>query len=352
MSWLRATRKDRAALLQQAVECLVQSEQARTLPSAALHVDRAGGTHARSPTRTQRRARTHKRTCAHAGDARTLGRIIRSIPVALAVSAASRETGLRSPVLPFPFNAPHATVQAEAKMRAASIIASSPWEPPTGLRQQGVAIIPPPMLVSRTMTSITLKPPKFGASVKGFAVYGHASRRSSPFPIEPARFRMQCMRLHESHVRTARNAHARVGQCALVTALRSYAKPAGSGVDVSLNNDQYPGTAVVFPKGSLVTISGLLPYETYVAAVATVDASGMLSSVRNHRAVTRVDATAWTTHATDAAAPACCHAAVRRYRLADRRNVGSDPHRRADAAQPDMVAPRRGRAPAGLRCDP
>jgi hypothetical protein len=70
-------------------------------------------------------------------------------------------------------------------MRAASIIASSPWEPPTGLRQQGVAIIPPPMLVSRTMTSITLKPPKFGASVKGFAVYGHASRRSSPFTRDP-----------------------------------------------------------------------------------------------------------------------------------------------------------------------
>ena len=73
-------------------------------------------------------------------------------------------------------------------------------------------------------------------------------------------------------------------------------------MDVSLNNDQYPGTAIVFPKASLVTISGLLPYETYVAAVATVDSSGMLSSVRNRRAVSRLDATAQTMHATDGAA--------------------------------------------------
>ncbi|KAF1332340.1 Agc protein kinase, partial [Globisporangium splendens] len=51
-----------------------------------------------------------------------------------------------------------------------------------------------------------------------------------------------------------------------------FAKPAGAGIAVSLNNDELPGTAEpVYPPQRQVAISGLLPNESYVFAVAAFD---------------------------------------------------------------------------------
>ncbi|EQC32965.1 hypothetical protein SDRG_09491 [Saprolegnia diclina VS20] len=53
-----------------------------------------------------------------------------------------------------------------------------------------------------------------------------------------------------------------------------FGKATGAGTDVSLNNMAFPGTgAVVDPSQTLVTISGLLPNESYVFAVAAYDSS-------------------------------------------------------------------------------
>ncbi|RHY82569.1 hypothetical protein DYB31_002308 [Aphanomyces astaci] len=54
----------------------------------------------------------------------------------------------------------------------------------------------------------------------------------------------------------------------------AYAKGTGAGTDVSLNNMEYPGTGSLIqpnPRRTLATISGLLPNESYVFAVAAYD---------------------------------------------------------------------------------
>ena len=45
-----------------------------------------------------------------------------------------------------------------------------------------------------------------------------------------------------------------------------YGKPSGSGVAVSLNNTDYPGTGVKLPPGHIVHVTGLIPNERYVFA--------------------------------------------------------------------------------------
>ncbi|RLN86701.1 hypothetical protein BBJ28_00010444 [Nothophytophthora sp. Chile5] len=51
-----------------------------------------------------------------------------------------------------------------------------------------------------------------------------------------------------------------------------FAKPAGAGTAVSVNNNQLPGTAEpIYPPHLHVTIEGLLPNESYVFAVAAFD---------------------------------------------------------------------------------
>ncbi|RLN49166.1 hypothetical protein BBJ28_00018163, partial [Nothophytophthora sp. Chile5] len=51
-----------------------------------------------------------------------------------------------------------------------------------------------------------------------------------------------------------------------------FAKPAGAGTAVSVNNNQLPGTAEpIYPPQLHVTIEGLLPNESYVFAVAAFD---------------------------------------------------------------------------------
>ncbi len=53
-----------------------------------------------------------------------------------------------------------------------------------------------------------------------------------------------------------------------------FGKPAGAGVAVSLNNTEYEGLGVHVQPGSVVTITGLIPNESYVFAAAGYAADG------------------------------------------------------------------------------
>lgn len=54
-----------------------------------------------------------------------------------------------------------------------------------------------------------------------------------------------------------------------------FAKPAGAGTTVSMNNNELPGTSEpVYPPQVYITIGGLLPNESYVFAVAAFDTNG------------------------------------------------------------------------------
>ena len=56
------------------------------------------------------------------------------------------------------------------------------------------------------------------------------------------------------------------GKKGSLASLAVYGKPSGSGVAVSLHNDDYPGTGVEKEAGSIVQVTGLLPNHKYVFA--------------------------------------------------------------------------------------
>lgn len=51
-----------------------------------------------------------------------------------------------------------------------------------------------------------------------------------------------------------------------ITKIALYGKESGSGVAVSLNNTEFPGTGVRYDPGSIVTVSKLTPNKKYVFA--------------------------------------------------------------------------------------
>lgn len=59
-----------------------------------------------------------------------------------------------------------------------------------------------------------------------------------------------------------------------VATMALFGKPAGAGVAVSLNNTEYEGLGVHVQPGSVVTITGLIPNESYVFAAAGYASDG------------------------------------------------------------------------------
>ena len=146
-----------------------------------------------------------------------------------------------------------AFLPASAKAAAAAAAAAAgepveekeaaPAEELSAAAQLKLASVPPvPQIVSRTPTSATVWPQPLPA-----AAGAAAARKGTP-----------------------------------VASYRVFGKPAGAGTSVSLTSDELAGTGVDVPAsdvengavGATVEISGLLPNEKYVFAVAAFDAAG------------------------------------------------------------------------------